>query len=195
MKNERTPALVDMDDVLAGFSEHLMSELRRRDPSFHGGVEDITDWYYSSFSAQRVSMIREIYNEPGFFAKLPVVTGSIMAYLAMKEEGLNPRVCTAPMPTNPTCEIDKINWLEEHFVPHVGHGIIDEIYITADKHLIDGSVLVDDNPDIKNSHLAPWKHIVFDRPHNRSVIDKPRIMNWTDGEYMKIVRGVIDRSL
>jgi 5'-nucleotidase len=194
MSSEKISTLIDMDGVIAGFDLHILEELRRRDPTYQGSIEDFTEFYTAqNFDEPRAGMVREIHNEPGFFLKLPVFEGAVQAWQAMQEGGLYPRICTSPLTKNPTCEEDKRSWLEEHFVPHVGYSIVDEMHITKDKHEVPGIVLVDDRPKIRMAEIALWQHVLFDQPYNR-LEEKPRIMNWTDGSYLKIIRQAIEES-
>lgn len=165
-----------MDGVLADFDTGVQSRLRQRHPDVPF-VTTRTNFYISDDYPEHVALVRALSDEEGFFESLPLVYGALSGWHRMLELGYEPRICSSPLKTNPTCVEGKKAWLEEHFVPEFGSGIIDDAIFTSTKHLYNGVALLDDRPTVKDADKATWQHIIFDRPYNRHV-EGPRLIDW-----------------
>jgi 5'-nucleotidase len=106
--------------------------------------------------------------------------GALDAWAAMLNAGFNPRICSKSMDENPTCREDKFDFLETHFVPRFGPTVIDRAILTGDKAVVDAIALIDDKPNIDGAGQARWQHIVFGRPYNAHILDRPRLESWRD---------------
>jgi len=107
----------------------------------------------------------EVMSQPGFFRDLPPMPGAVEAVKEMKAEGFAVFICTSPLPSNPTCCQDKIEWVTKH-LGCVGMDIMSMV-MTRDKCLVQGDVLIDDKPQITGYVIPTWEHIVFDAPYNK----------------------------
>ena len=97
----------------------------------------------------------KVMSQPGFFKDLPPMEGAIKAVEEMVERGFAILICTSPLPSNPTCPQDKVEWVRKH----LGHIEFrqpgdakkrldpqDIIVMTRDKTFVMGDVLIDDKP-------------------------------------------------
>jgi 5'-nucleotidase len=116
-----------------------------------------------------------VMSQPGFFRDLPPMEGAIKAVEEMIELGFSVLICTSPLPSNPTCPQDKIDWVRRH----LGHiefrqpgdatkrvDAQDIIVMTRDKTFVMGDVIFDDKPVITGCMRPTWEHIVFGAPYN-----------------------------
>jgi 5'(3')-deoxyribonucleotidase len=195
MRSLENRTLVDMDGVVAAFEEQVIDELQKDYPEQNIAGTELLDFYVArNFEGEVRRRAEEIHNAAGFFLKLRVVEGSIEAWLKMQERGQDPTILSAPLSSNPTCKQDKLSWLEEFFVPHVGYSIIDEALILKDKVSVSGLALVDDRSSIQGSERASWEHILFTHDHNKLVTDKLRIDSWAGDKWIEILDMARDRA-
>lgn len=54
------------------------------------------------------------------------------------------------------------------------------LFLTNDKTIVKGDILIDDKPEPIGLEKPEWEHIIFDQPYNRYIKDKRRIncFNW-----------------
>jgi 5'-nucleotidase len=117
----------------------------------------------------------DLMNGEDFFFNLPPMEGSLKAVREMEEEGLNVFLCTSPLKLSMYCAQDKINWVNKH----LGESWLNKIIICQDKTEIRGDLLIDDKPAWNNLNSI-WKHVVFDAPYNKNLVDTPRLKIWAD---------------
>jgi len=131
-----------------------------------------------------------VMSQPGFFRDLPPMEGAIKAVEEMIERGFSVLICTSPLPSNPTCPQDKIEWVRKHLGhidfrdPGVKSKRLDAqdiIVMTRDKTFVAGDVLIDDKPLIQGCMRPTWEHIVFGAPYNalEKGDERLRIDDWT----------------
>jgi 5'-nucleotidase len=118
--------------------------------------------------------IAKMMDTPGFYRELKPIDGAVEALHQIRAAGYETFICTAPYVTNETCASEKMAWVREH----LGEEWLNRMVITSDKTLVRGDVLIDDKPDIKGAMAPVWKHVVFDAPYNRHVLQ--RLDRWSD---------------
>jgi len=100
--------------------------------------------------------------------------------------GYHPRVCSAPMIPNPCSIQEKIDRIDEKMGSHFGSGVADEAAIDTRRYELEAAALIDDRPEVENSHLASWQHVIFDAPYNRSSAG-PRLRGWLDPDLPQLL--------
>lgn len=175
--------LVDQDDVLADFHGCFCDEWQRQfgevmQPTFYkieGEKKDVPP--------EMEKRIKEISYKEGFFLNLPPLPNAIES---VKEIALYHQVfiCTRPLLESEFCLQEKKRWVSEH----LGAYFVQRMLFVTDKTLVHGNYLIDDNPEPEDGlHQPTWRHIVYDRPYNQHIIDRPRIVEWQNWqEVLKI---------
>lgn len=167
-----------MDGVLADFDAELTARIKIRYPHIPL-LSTQQNFYFSQDYPEYETDIRNISDEQGFFESLPPIDHAIEGWQRLIDLGYHPRICSSPKRTNPYSKSEKLTWLTQHMAPVFGDAIVHEAIITKDKHLCDGIVLIDDRPAVRSTDIAPWQHIIFDRPFNQNVT-LPRLNGWRD---------------
>lgn len=178
---ERT-VLVDMDGVLADFEQANNDIIRAHFPGINP-VLDRPDFYFKDTYQAYEGVNDFIYHEnrrPGFFRAFPVIDGAVECWQRIIEAGYNPVVCSSPLEEHETVIAEKIEWLEEYFVPRFGTRVIDTAIFNRDKSGYDAIAMIDDRPTLRNIEKAAWQHIVFSRSYNKLVETDFRINDWYD---------------
>jgi 5'-nucleotidase len=176
--NESPTVLVDMDGVLADFDAAILKRVAADLPHITP-LPTRRNFYIADDYPEHSILIREMSRQPGFFASLPVVHGALEGWRRIIDLGYRPRVCTAPMRSNPACRTEKLAWLTKHFEPDFGPSVARQAIVTKEKHLCAGTALIDDRPEVRRSGEAIWQHIVFDRPYNQGG-HRLRLHGWED---------------
>lgn len=172
--------LVDMDNTLAEFDKGLLKIWRSQYPDEpYVALEDRKSFHpHKDYPERLHQKIHDICHSKNFILDLEPAPGGIAAVHAMLSAGHDVRFCTSYLIDYEFCITEKYAWIEKHFSPD----FIEKIVITREKTLIRGDILIDDKPDITGILSPSWEHILYDRPHNRTVVDKRRItwQNWRD---------------
>lgn len=188
----RLRVLVDMDQVLCNFEEHLLAEFQRKHPDKPFiPLTERRGFYardqYVKLGEDLPDKIRDIYNSPNFFRSLPEIPGACQAVKQMAEmNGVDVFICTSPLVSYQFCLKEKFEWIEEH----LGSEWLDKIILTKDKTVVNGHILIDDRPNIKGAVERPiWEQIVFTACHNlhSNLKGKKRLGNWTDGTWRELI--------
>lgn len=180
--------LIDMDNVLADFDKAFIFEYYRKFPKRSIVPISMRENYYikDDYPKKFHNDIESIYNESGFYKKLEPIEGAIEAFIDISKI-FNTYICTSPLQTNPTCIEDKTWWIRNY----LGNNFIKKTIISHDKTLINGDILIDDNPKINGVILFPkWKQLIFERAYNKN-IDKAKI-NWNN--YQEILEKEIKKK-
>ena len=177
IKTERT-VLVDSDGVLADFDRRVITTMQSDFPEIPV-LQTRQNHIIANDYPSHKELVDSISRKAGFFATLPLIEGAVEGWKRIMELGYEPRVCTGLLAENPTIREDKRRWLEEHFVPEFGYGVVDRLVITSKKHVETGVALIDDNPEVKTFGVAAWQQIVFDKPYNQHSL-LPRLHGWSD---------------
>lgn len=97
-------------------------------------------------------------SQHGFFSGLKPLEGAIDAVLALIESPqYNPYILTAPSTRNPFSYTEKRVWIESMF----GYEFVKKLIICANKGLLKGSILVDDNVSGKGQEDFEGKLIQY----------------------------------
>ena len=168
--------LLDMDDVLADFEGRFFERWRSLYPDLFYIRPDQRDRFYVELQmpAELRDKARAIKRAPGFLLSLEPLPGAPEAARRMLELGHEVFICTAPIPDCATCSMEKFQWAERHLGPEW----LRRIHICSDKTMVRGDFLVDDKPEITGVLAPVWEHVIFDRPYNRSVTGRRRIVDW-----------------
>ncbi|MBN2107055.1 MAG: 5'-3'-deoxyribonucleotidase [Deltaproteobacteria bacterium] len=170
--------LVDMDGVLADFDRHFMVVWSARYPDRPALDQSRRTSFYikDEFKSEYRQDIQSIFEEPGFYLDLPPVSGAVAAMQAMKRTGYDVWICSSPKMNYRYCAPEKYQWVERE----LGTEWVERVILTRRKAMIQGDVLIDDQPDIPFSETASWKQALFDAPYNRNHSSLPRInwLNW-----------------
>lgn len=171
--------LIDMDGVVAdtiGGVFHYMEH-------HHGRMlahEDVTDYFFTGLPQTE---IMQALRSKGFYRDLDVITGAVRAVNRLREEyNGNVYICSSPMKGAEFSEIEKRDWLAEHYDEDFAR----EAIITPDKTQVLGRALVEDNPDIRG---GVWRPVIYDQPYNRKVLHLPRMYGWHD---LGVIRAVMN---
>jgi len=186
--NELSPTtvLLDMDGVLVDWDAGFRREWERygHDPS---KIDRSKSYCMEDCVEPKLrSAALTVMSQPRFFRDLPPMEGAVRAVEEMVERGFAVLICTSPLPGNPTCPQDKIEWVRKHlghieFRSHMPGdakkrlAAQDIIVMTRDKTFVMGDVLIDDKPVIRGCMRPTWEHIVFAAPYNELKPDDERL--------------------
>lgn len=137
--------------------------------------EDVHDYWFKGLPADKMI---EAMRSKGFYRHLDVITGAVRAINRLREEyDGNVYVCSSPMSGAEGCDVEKRDWLTEHFDEDFAR----EAIIVPDKTKVLGRVIIEDNPEIGG---GVWLPVMFDQHYNR-MAPYPRMYGWCD---LQVVR-------
>lgn len=174
--------LVDMDGVMADFEEANNNILRAHFPKITP-VSHRSEFYFADTYTDHEGVGKKLYEEnrrPGFFRNFPLVDGAIVGWRRILEAGYQPRVCSSPLEDHDTVVDEKIDWLEEYFVPVFGAWVVETAIFNRDKSGYEAIAIIDDRPTLRNIGRAAWQHIIFSRSYNLSMETEFRLEGWHD---------------
>ncbi len=158
--------LIDMDNTGADFNAKLERLWRRHYPHIpkpnfsalnHMKVQETLP------NQGQAAQIKRLFLQPGFFRSLLPTPGFVEAVEGMREY-FEVSFCTAPMIGHDCpCASEKLSWIREYF----GSWGEERCIIAYDKTMVQGDVLIDDNPIIEGKRPPSWKHIYYHQPCNR----------------------------
>lgn len=117
---------------------------------------------------------REMLEQPGWFADLPVIDGARDGIERLAEVA-DVWIVTKPMESNPTCRDDKGRWIRKHFGEKWEHRLI----ITPDKSIVGGDILLDDAPKLSWFERATWAPVIFETSWNGEGSDWEGLPRWS----------------
>ncbi len=182
MRSGENMVLVDMDGVIADFETPNNDIIRTHFPRIEP-VIGRTDFYYTDTYKNYEGVNDVIYREnrkPGFFMSFPLVDGVIGGLERVVNAGFQWRVCSSPLTNHSTVIAEKIEYLEEHIVPHFGTWVIGEAIFDRDKSSYDAVAMIDDRPFLRNMERASWQHVMFTQSYNKAIEIDFRLQNWHD---------------
>jgi 5'(3')-deoxyribonucleotidase len=114
---------------------------------------------------------------PGFFADMKENAGGIQALKDMVAEGNQVKIVSAPHPDYyAQCSAEKAQWVSKH----LGDDWLPRLFLTPDKTLVQGHVLIDDKPTCKEGTIqANWRHVIYSQPYNQEC-EGPRLDSWAE---------------
>lgn len=167
--------LIDQDGVLADFEKSVNIIWQKR----HGTplpIDNRTEFYLHDELPQHKAELNDIYAQKGFFENLPPIDGAITALQTLLDNGLDVRICTAPIRAYRHCVSEKFAWVERY----LGAEWTKRIILTKDKTWVRGDVLIDDKPVITGSLIPMWEHWHYLQGYNEHLPGKKVV--WTDKE-------------
>lgn len=184
--------LVDMDGVLADFDNATKHYLVEHYPEIPL-VDKRQHFYFRDDypDPDHQAIIKEFHHSQYFFANLPPIPGALEGWQRLIELGYEPRVCTAPLITNPWCVAEKLAWIERH----LGSATVKTAIVDIDKEKYPGIALIDDRPVVKNTELAPWQHILFSASYNQDIDTPYRLNGWSDEKLERILATIAQETL
>lgn len=185
--------LLDMDGPLADFDTRCWKECWQR-----GWETDITypreqtRRYFTDHmpNAREAELMRDAINTPGWFTSLKVTTGATVGAQGLLGAGHEVWVATKALETNPTCRDEKVAWLREHF-PYLE----DRMFITPDKSLLRGDILLDDAPKPKWLKDAVWQPVIFDATYNGAGTVWSHLPRWTWGDPVSALEALVPHPI
>lgn len=97
---------------------------------------------------------------------------------AIEDAGYTVKILTRNF-RNGAALVGKLQWVQRV----LGQKWMDNTIVCRDKSLISGDILVDDAPVLKGCSRKPTHaHILPDQPYNKHIVDKARIVGWSNWE-------------
>lgn len=164
--------IVDMDEVIAD----PLTDMLQWYAAHYGGIVDMEKMesgsWLAAFPEAHRPLIRQRLFEPGFFRRLPVMSGSQEVLKAINDK-YELFIVSAAMEF-PNSLKDKLEWLGEHF-PFLSWR---QIALTGDKKLVYGDHMIDDH----SRHLQHFKGntYLYTAPHNRKEEGYRRVNDWEE---------------
>lgn len=173
---DRDIVLVDMDAVLTDFDAAFVKKWLTLFPGEPCPVKEAQDAFANRTRLPKRlhEKVTRVYLSPDLFSGMTPMPGASSALTEMRRCGLEPYICTAPMPGHLTCLTEKHAWVKKH-MPRFIH---DRLIISMDKTLVKGRWLIDDLPHVRGAIKPDWQQIIFSAPYNASVSDLPRLHCW-----------------
>lgn len=187
MREKNRMILVDLDGVAADLELHRYNLLRAAGlpgippteiKNFYGSKD------YLERGGEAAEMLAsEVIRQPGFFRDMPPISGAIEGLNWLRESGQIVRICSKPMSNHPTCEAEKLAWIQEH----LGSWWEERAIITSVKSEVGADFLIDDRPNMR-SYISdrgepkpPWKHVLFRQSWNLDDDEADcHMRDWTD---------------
>ncbi len=165
--------LVDQDNVIADQFGLFHARLKEQRPDIYATYRgsDHEFQFEKNFDTPHTEEIWNIRREKGFFRALTPIPGAIQALNHLESVGCEVFIVTAPIRT-PHSASEKLEWIASH----LGDAWVHRTILTRDKTLVQGDVLIDDNPRVAGVCTPPWEHILFDQPYHQDV--PKRRLNW-----------------
>ncbi len=165
-------ALLDVDGVVADFSNHLLTAV-----GSDKTIEDVTCWHIFDFMTNRQEDLgKSLLKDPEFWSGQPVIKGAYEGVVKIREAGFKIIWATSPWFSCVEWAHVRRNWLRERF-----GAADDEIMIGDQKGLLRGDLFIDDKPE----HVFAWESTngsgsyIFNAPYNQGH-DWPRLFGWSD---------------
>jgi len=163
-----------MDEVLANYTLKVLQVLKK-ETGYDLKFESIKGKFLSKWLPEEFLEIVTSYPyRQGWFADLEAMEGSceVMEKLYQKYEVY---IVTSAIEF-PYAAFDKNVWLKKNFPFIDNHRLV----ISNHKHIINGNLLIDDNP--KHLRNFPNQKLLFTAFHNVNINAFERVNNWSDIE-------------
>lgn len=178
-------AIIDVDGVVADFTDHLLQAV-----SAKLTLQDITDWDIFRFMSEHEKKhAHHVLEQPSFWISQPVIDGAKEGIQRIRDDGYTVIWCTSPWVSCTSWASVRRAWLKQHFA--AAH---DEVVVSARKDLLRGDLFIDDKPQ----HVFSWEAMngtgsyLFNAPYNQSH-DWPRLDGWADIERVLDERRAVVR--
>ena len=146
--------ICDMDEVIVDMMTPLLCEYNKR----YGAdinIDDITQW-------QLPGDMMDIFYSCNFFAELPRIPRAVHGLNLLGNMGHEIVIASNSMNV-PEIAYQKTQWVDNYLRRFKGN-----LILTARKDMLQGDVIIDDNPDYLINSPCPIK-ICMDRPWNRGI--------------------------
>lgn len=164
---------VDMDEVLADFSGHLLTLMNEKVGTTYT-KEDATGRFVFELFPEHEELMREIVHSDAFFRALPVIPGSQKA-LQQLNEHYEIMIATAAMYIPESFQA-KYDWLQMHF-PFLNFELFT---FCGDKSTIRADYLIDDSP--KQLRRFGDGAVMFTAARNEGIDYPERVNDWEEAE-------------
>jgi 5'(3')-deoxyribonucleotidase len=134
--------ILDCDEVLAGFRQHLFDVVGTKLKS-----KDIPEWDLWDHLGPHKQAALDLCKDPVFWLTLPVLPGAEEGVQAIRAAGYDITIATSGWATCTTWADCRYEWLRKNFDIHR-----DDVLIGDKKYKIHGDVFQDDKP----SHVTKW---------------------------------------
>lgn len=185
----RPVLLLDMDGPLANFDQALYSVCQHLGIELNiKGLDDPNRKYYMTDNmvhANEKLMIRDLLDTSHFFQHIPVTDGAIEGVKELRQY-FDVWICTKPLDANQFCRDDKMWWIKTYFPD-----LYSKVIMTPKKSLVQGTILLDDAPDLDCVDRAFWKPVVFTDQFNGSDSEWAHLPHWSWGDS---IHNLIDRT-
>lgn len=171
--------LVDLDGPLTNLEDEFLRQWREKFPNeFYIPFEQRKTFFLNDEYPEHLRKdVASIIATENFFTGLPPIMAGVNAVKEIAGLGNKVIICTSDIYTNTTGLTDKRIWVQKY----LGHDFAKTMIFTRDKTLVRGDYLIDDKPEITGLLFPSWKHILFDQPFNRHIIDKVRMnIDWSN---------------
>lgn len=155
--------LIDMDDVVAGFSQHLFDTCLNvfgENVFAHDSIANqpirFGDTNLRTEHKHLHPQVRALFDAPGWFESLPVIDGAVDGFFELSEHA-DLWFCTKPLTTSSTSRDEKVTWVGDHFGPEWA----DRVIPVSDKSMVVGDFLLDDAIYPAEAAQATWKPVVY----------------------------------
>src|SRR3990167_5308049 len=168
--------LVDIDNVVGDFVPHIFHQLAERQiegppPS----CADCWNFFKHRFTSEAHNATIEMLNNESFWATMPLVPGAKEAVELLQAVGHEIIFVTTPWEDCVGWHWHRTDWIRRNLGKY-------SVVTTADKHVVDGSVLIDDRPE----NLLAWRQhqpgmpLLFDQLHNRADQSGFKRFTWSE---------------
>ena len=173
--------ILDLDEVVADMMTRLI-EIHRKQYNSDVTINDFTQW-------DLPRDMFEIFHSMNFFGSLKPLPGAIEGVKQLVKWGHDVIIATNHS-DDFYIAADKILWVQ-HYLPILSTNMM----IGGRKDILQGDIIIDDNPDYLINSLCPIK-ICVDRPWNRELYEYDyfgmlrvcyRVNNWQD--ILKLFEG------
>lgn len=189
--------LCDVDGVIADFEKAIFANLRlshglNLDPAQKREF-NFPDAYPDQVTPEIWADCVELICQRDFCATLAPYEHAVSGVQAMMEVA-DVHFVTSPWYTSPFWMHERTEWLCRQFGQTQGRKVIH----TRHKHLVRGSILIEDKPNTLDEwidaqmlvrHPEPWEAILWSRPYNTEWDRGHRCATW--GQVLDIVEGCI----
>lgn len=153
--------LIDVDGVLANFSGHVI-----RTAGVDMTIDDVTQWDLFSLMGDAGVEAKKRLKDPDWWLGIAPMPGAQDAIDRLRHDGRELIAVTSPWISCKGWGWARREWLKACF--GIRHN---EVIITSAKHLVRGSMIIDDKPETVRKWSAynpTLPALLFDAPYNRN---------------------------